>query len=119
MADSAVSNSSLNPTAAEALRSAYQRAAASASSRASSRYSSSVAASSRRVDSSPRLCPGDGLGGTCVDSFETCPDLGGPRGLRVGVNLGLETLNQLASERGSFFSGQSKCLGEQLSGIHE
>ena len=76
MADSAASISSLNPTAAEALRSAYQRAAASASSRASSRYSSSVATSSCRVNSASRLCPRDGFGGTCIDSVKPCPDLG-------------------------------------------
>src|SRR5437667_1219907 len=119
MADSAASISSLNPTAAEALRSAYQRAAASASSRASSRYSSSVATSSRRVNSAPRLRPRNGPRPAGVDSLEPCPDLGGPLSLRVGVDLCLETLNQLASESGPFFIGQPKRLDEQLFGIHE
>ena len=112
MADSAVSISSLNPAAAEALRSAYQRAAASTSSSASSRYSSAVVTSSRCVDSSSRFCPSDRLGSPCVNSIKPGPDLGGPRGLGVGVNLGLETLNQLASERGSLFSRKLKCLGK-------
>jgi len=78
-----------------------------------------VATSSRRVNSAPRLRPCDGLGPTGVDSLEPGPDLGGPRGLRVGVDVGLETLNQLASESGPFLIGKPKRLDEQLSGVHD
>ena len=117
MADPAVSTSSLNPATAAALRSAHQRAAASTSSRASSRYSSAVATSSRGVNSTPRLHPRNGLGGARIDSVTPCPDLGGPRSLCVGVDLGPETLNQLASKSGPLLVGKPKGLGEQLSGI--
>ena len=66
------------------------------------------------MNSAPRLRPRDGLGPAGVDSLEPCADLGGPRGLGVGVDLGLETLNQLASESGPFLIGKSKRLDEQL-----
>lgn len=43
----------------------------------------------------------------------------GPRGLSVGVDLGFETLNQLAGESSTLFIGEPKRLDEQLSGVHE
>jgi hypothetical protein len=64
------------------------------------------------MNSAPGLRPRDDLGGAGVDSVKPCPDLGGPRGLCVGVDLGLEALDQLASESGPLFIGEAKGLGE-------
>ena len=78
-----------------------------------------LATSSRAMDSTPRLPPRNGLGGSGINAVKPCPDLSGPNSLRVGVDLGLETLNQLAGKSGPLFIGKQQCLGEQLSGIHE
>ena len=81
--------------------------------------SSAVATSSRGVNSTPRLRLRNGLGGAGIDAVKPCPDLSGPRSFCVGVDLGPETLNQLAGKSGPLFIGKPKCLGEQLSGIHK
>jgi hypothetical protein len=118
MAPSAVSISSLNAAAAVALRSAYQRAAASASWRASSRYSSSRATSGCRVDAAACLRPRNRRGSPRVNAFEARANLSRPRGLRVGVHFGIETLDQLARKRGSLLVGESKRFCQELPGIH-
>lgn len=118
MADWAASISLLNATAAVTLRSAYQRAAASASWRASSRYSSSRVTAGCRVDAPTRLRPWNRRGRTGVDSIEPCANLGRPRRFSVGVYFAFETLNQLARERGSFFVRKSKSFYQDLLGIH-
>jgi len=41
-----------------------------------------------------------------VHSFEPGPNLGGPCRFSVGVDLALETLNQLARKGGSLFVGK-------------
>ena len=118
MAASAVSISSLNAAAAVALRSAYQRAAASASWRASSRYSSSRATSGCRVDAPTCLRPRNRRGGPRINAFEPRANLSRPRGLRVGVHFGVETLDQLARKRGSLLVRESKRFCQELSAIH-
>src|SRR5438876_9242406 len=118
MADSAASISLLNAAAAVTLRSAYQRAAASASWRASSRYSSSRVTAGCRVDATSRLRPWNRRGGAGVDSIEAGSNLGRPRRLGVGVYFGVETLNQLSCERGTLFVRESKRFGQELPGIH-
>jgi len=118
MADSAASISLLNAVAAVTLRSAYQRAAASASWRASSRYSSSRVTAGCRVDATTRLRPWNCRGGAGVDSIEPCANLGRPRRFSVGVYFAFETLNQLARQRGSLFVRKSKGFYQDLLGIH-
>lgn len=106
------------PVTKRGVRSAYQRAAASASSSASSRYSSSRVTAGCRVDATACIRPGNGRGGSRVDAIEPRTNLGGPRRLGVGVHLAFEALNQLAGERGSLFVRQSKCFDEELFGVH-
>jgi len=60
------------------------------------------------VDATPRLRPWNRRGRTGVDSIEPCANLGRPRRFSVGVYFAFETLNQLASERGSLFVRKSK-----------
>jgi hypothetical protein len=104
--------------AAVTLRSAYQRAAASASWRASSRYSSSRVTAGCGVDATTRLRPWNCRGGTGVDSIEPCPNLGRPRRFSVGVYFAFEALNQLASECGSLLVRKPKSFHQELLGIH-
>src|SRR5262249_15573998 len=85
---------------------------------ASSRYSSLRATAGSRVDATTRLRPWNRRGCAGVDSIEPCTNLGGPRRFRVGVYLGLETLNQLASEGGSFFVRESNGFHQVLLGVH-
>ena len=118
MADSAASISLLNAAAAVTLRSAYQRAAASASWRASSRYSSSRVTAGCRVDATTRLRPWNRRGRTGVDSIEPRANLGRPRRFSVGVYFAFETLNQLACECGSLFVRESKSFDQELLGVH-
>jgi hypothetical protein len=117
MADSAASISLLNAAAAVTLRSAYQRAAASASWRASSIYSSSRVTAGC-MDATTRLRPGNRRGRTGVDSIEPRANLGRPRRFSVGVSFAFETLNQLARERGSLFIRKSKSFYQELLGVH-
>src|SRR5687767_3590632 len=118
MSASAASISSLNAAAAVALRSAYQRAAASASRRASSRYSSSRATSGCRVDAPTCLRPRNRRGGPRVNAFEPRANFSRPRGLGVGVHFGVETLDQLARKRRSFLVRESKRFCQELCAIH-
>jgi hypothetical protein len=118
MADSAASISPLNAAAAVTLRSAYQRAAASASWRASSRYSSSRVTAGCGVDATTRFRPWNCHGGTGVDSIEPCPNLGRPRRFSVGVHFAFEALNQLASEGGALFVRKSKSFYQELLDVH-
>src|SRR5437867_1582903 len=119
MADSAASISLLNAAAAVTLRSAYQRAAASASWRASSRYSSSRVTAGCRVDATTRLRPWNCRGRTGINSIEPCANLGRPRRFSVGVYFAFEALNQLASECGSLFVRKSKSFYQELLGVHK
>jgi len=118
MADSAASISPLNAAAAVTLRSAYQRAAASASWSASSRYSSSRVTAGCRVDATTRLRPWNRRGGTGVDSIEPGANLSRPGGLSVGVYFAFETLNQLTSKGGSLFVRKSKRFDQELLSVH-
>ncbi len=116
MADSAASISLLNAAAALTLRSAYQRAAASASWRASSRYSSSRVTAGCRVDATTRLRPWNCRGSAAVDSTEPRANLGRPSRFSVGVHFAFETLNQLARECRSLFVRKSKSFYQDLLG---
>ena len=44
--------------------------------------------------------------------------LGRPRGLGIGVNLGIEALNELASQSRSLFRREPQCRIQQLPRIH-
>ena len=85
-----------NASAADALRSAYQRAAASASSIASSRYSTARATSSGCVYSTTSLRPRDCCGYTGIHSIKAGTDLGRPCRFCIRVDLRLEALNEFA-----------------------
>jgi hypothetical protein len=115
MASSAMSISSLNANAADGLRSAYQRAAASASRRASSRYSSARATSRGRVDPTTRFRPANGLRETGVDLVEPGSNFRGPRSFDVGVDFSVEALDQFAGNGSTLLRRQTQRLQKDVS----
>jgi hypothetical protein len=110
MSASAASISLLKRPAAVALRSAYQRAAASTSSTASARYSSPRGTFRGGVDATPCFRPRNGLRGACLDAIKAGANLGGPSGFRVRISLVIEALDQFARKRRALLIRQAECL---------
>src|SRR4051812_2588681 len=90
-----------------------------ASSNAASRYSSSRPTAGRCVDATPCLGPWDRHGGARIEAVEPRSYLLGPRRFRVGVDVGIEALNQLACQGRPLFIGQPERFSEELFGIHK
>src|SRR5262252_7991111 len=114
MANSAAASSASKPSAAEALRSAYHLALASASSRASARYSRLRATLGSRSNSPTRLRPGDGSCATYLELSDAPVNFLRPGGLRVVVDFCLETLDQFSGERRPFRFWQPEGLKQDL-----
>jgi hypothetical protein len=69
------------------------------------------------VNAATRLRPWNRRGGARVDTFESRANLVRPCRFSVGVHVGVETLNQFASERGSLLIRESKRFDQELLGI--
>jgi hypothetical protein len=70
------------------------------------------------VDAATRFGPGYRPGGPTVESIESRAYLQGPGRLGVGIDLGFETVNQFASERGSLRVRESKGFRQDLFRVH-
>ena len=66
-----------------------------------------------------RLRPRDRLGDPVIQPVQAPLNLDRPRRFDIFVDLWVEALDQLPSERATFLGRELECLGEQLLVVHE